>query len=109
MRICKSILNLWRKVNHKLFFGIFSECGQKFIQVLREKIINPKRSQNSSKIEEKILDYCLIFSEKVYLTIFKNLYSNLKGVPNDMKGVFEGLLHKNDERYKLIFSMTGMT
>jgi hypothetical protein len=29
----------------------------------------------------------------------------IKGVPNGMKGVFEGLLQKNGESYKLLSSM----
>ena len=33
----------------------------------------------------------------------------IKGVPNGMKGVFEGLLQKNGESYKLLSRMAGMT
>ena len=33
----------------------------------------------------------------------------LKGVPNGMIGVFEGLLQKNGESYKLLSCMAGMT
>ena len=33
----------------------------------------------------------------------------IKGVPNGMKGVFEGLLQKNGESYKLLSCMAGMT
>ena len=33
----------------------------------------------------------------------------IKRVPNGMKGVFEGLLQKNGESYKLLSSMAGMT
>jgi hypothetical protein len=33
----------------------------------------------------------------------------VKGVPNGMKGIFEGLLQKNRKSYKLLFSMAGMT
>tara|TARA_B110000881_G_scaffold201993_1_gene201498 strand:- start:179 stop:352 length:174 start_codon:yes stop_codon:yes gene_type:complete len=33
----------------------------------------------------------------------------IKRVPNGMKGVFEGLLQKNGESYKLLSRMAGMT
>jgi hypothetical protein len=33
----------------------------------------------------------------------------LKGVPNGMKGVFEGILQKNGKSYKLLSSLVGMT
>jgi hypothetical protein len=38
--------------------------------------------------------YCIIFY--------------IKGVPNGMKGLFEGLSLKNGKSYKLLSSMTGM-
>jgi hypothetical protein len=33
----------------------------------------------------------------------------IKGVPDGMKGVFEGLSQKNGESYKLLSRMAGMT
>jgi hypothetical protein len=61
-------------------------------------------------MEEKSYFFCRLAPDMFWrdLRFFAKICSVIKGVPNGMKGVFEGLLQKNGKSYKLLFSMAVM-
>jgi hypothetical protein len=55
-----------------------------------------------------MIDLTLLISHRQASYILFPIKVNLKGVPNGMKGVFEGLLQRNGDSYKLLSSMAVM-